>query len=455
MQTAFRTTAALLAALLLTLVVVACAPAASPQAPAPLEPPTTLTPEAQLEDIAFVTETLLEVHPALNVRDARQELVALSEDLAVGVRGPLAPVDFYPVIARLPASLGDTHTRLVVRGDDYLPLALQWLSDGIVVAATGSGTGVAPGDELIAVAGRTPAQLAEALAEFTSHGSEGWRRFITARQLPGRSALAALGALDPAGRVRLEFRSPYGDSYQVDLAPAESEPLSPYGERPWHGWEIRNDIAYFWLDECRDTPELRWAVDEFFAAARAAGIDRIAIDLRRNGGGQSSVVDAFLRYLDVDRVRAIRSYPRPSVAARPYFGPLAQVGRFFGDLFWDGYRRAGSPEDPVLVFRGETYVLVGPATFSAAVDFATLLSDNGLAVIVGEGTGGAPSSYGDILRFTTPSGAFAFGVSFKRFVRPRPELDPAVELTPDVLVATGIADFRSGRDPVLAWLERR
>ena len=63
-------------------------------------------------------------------------------------------------------------------------------------------------------------------------------------------------------------------------------------------------------------------------------------------------------------------------------------------------------------------MLTGTDSFSAAMGFATLLSDNGLGMVVGEIPGNKPSSYGDILYFQTPNALLAFTVSYKYFIRP-------------------------------------
>jgi C-terminal processing protease CtpA/Prc len=104
---------------------------------------------------------------------------------------------------------------------------------------------------------------------------------------------------------------------------------------------------------------------------------------------------------------------------------------------------------------GELFVLTGPATFSSGNWFAVIVQDNGLGKVVGEPTGNAPSSYGDILSFELPCSGTGYTLSFKRWVRPDPSRDPAPCLVPDVLVPRTAATIRSGSDPVLDWLRAR
>ena len=56
-------------------------------------------------------------------------------------------------------------------------------------------------------------------------------------------------------------------------------------------------------------------------------------------------------------------------------------------------------------------------TYSAAMDFAMLLVDNELGVIVGEPSGNLPESYGDCLYFQMPNSRLVMSVSFKKWYR--------------------------------------
>ena len=82
-----------------------------------------------------------------------------------------------------------------------------------------------------------------------------------------------------------------------------------------------------------------------------------------------------------------------------------------------------------------------------------MIKDNGLGTIIGEPTGNAPSSYGDVPTFQMPNTGFSFTVSHKRFVRPNPDNDPADALYPDVPVHTTIDDIINGTDPQLEKLK--
>ena len=68
-------------------------------------------------------------------------------------------------------------------------------------------------------------------------------------------------------------------------------------------------------------------------------------------------------------------------------------------------------------FDGTVYVLTDTETFSAGKDFAMLLTDNDLAIHVGQAPGNLPDCYIDILQFQLPNSCLYLDVSWKRVYR--------------------------------------
>ncbi|MBI1853965.1 MAG: hypothetical protein HYR85_26810 [Planctomycetes bacterium] len=115
-------------------------------------------------------------------------------------------------------------------------------------------------------------------------------------------------------------------------------------------------------------------------------------------------------------------------------------------------RRDNRRRSDVPLYRGKLDVLTGPHTFSSGNWFAVIVHDNKLGRIIGEPTGNAPSSYGDIVSFTLPKSGLSFTLSYKRWIRPDPSLDPVDALVPDVLVVRTREHVRDGADPVLDYV---
>ena len=152
------------------------------------------------------------------------------------------------------------------------------------------------------------------------------------------------------------------------------------------------------------------------AEVAGKGIGRIAVDLRHNGGGNSQVIQAFMRYIDVDK----------------YFifggSNVRMKNRLIVNEPVSERNRRLQP-----VFSGEVYVLTSHTTFSSAMLFAVTIADNGIGQIIGETPGNMPTAYGDVLSAQAPNSGLVCNMSHKRFFRPNREKD-ALPLMPDVEV---------------------
>jgi C-terminal processing protease CtpA/Prc len=224
----------------------------------------------------------------------------------------------------------------------------------------------------------------------------------------------------------------------------------PSKSAPWVRFEIhkKQNLGVFVLDECTNNELYRDTLHRFFAEVREAKITRIAVDVRRNGGGDSSVLREFLQHLDVESYTHFGSLTRWSPEARAQVGGLA---RFAWGTRRIGQRRVQNSrvEKP---FCGDVFIVTSKATFSSANWFAVIVQDNKIGKVLGEPTGNAPTSFGDQLRFELTHSGLSYRLSFKLWIRPDPKRDPADTLAPDCVIPTTARDLVDGRDAVLDFL---
>lgn len=159
--------------------------------------------------------------------------------------------------------------------------------------------------------------------------------------------------------------------------------------------------VYLQYNRCQNGPE---PFDAF--AARVfrlldGGAERLVVDLRHNGGGNSAVDDPLISGLQ-------------------------------GRASWRS--------------RGRVIGLIGDATFSSAVWTATDLQRLG-AVLMGAPTGGRPNGHGNVQALVLPNSRVAVSYSTTYF-RILQGSDP-VSLMPEVAVEPTIEDLRTGRDVLL------
>ncbi|HEU4418804.1 MAG TPA: S41 family peptidase, partial [Planctomycetota bacterium] len=348
------------------------------------------------------------------------------------------------VLARVLVPLRDAHTALALpRSGETIALPFAWLGEGLVVTADAGE--LRRGDAIETLAGRDSRELMALLAAHVPAENEHWLRLQAPGLLVDLGILRFLGLCEKAPvALRIERDGERRD-VEVGSGPIPGPRVKAL---PWarHEIDAQRSLGIFTLDRCTVDETYREALDAFFTAVREAKVARIAVDLRANSGGNSGVVDEFLRYIDVESYASFSGDVRWSAAALQQRKEAGQV-RF--EPARANRRRNVRFEEP---FAGELFVLTGPGTFSSGNWFATVVQDNRLGKIVGEPTGNAPSSHGDILSFTLPNSGLAYTVSFKRWIRPDPARDPAACLEPDVSVPRTRQNVLDGTDPVLEWL---
>ena len=175
-----------------------------------------------------------------------------------------------------------------------------------------------------------------------------------------------------------------------------------------------NLAAVFTLDKCVVTDGYKKALEEFFQQVNEKNIIRVAVDLRRNGGGNSQVINEFMKYIDVD------SYY--------IFGGNAVR---FNKLLIENKAAQYKNKKNGNVFSGELYALTSNYTFSSAMMFAVTVSDNKIGKVIGEIPGNMPASYGDVLKFQAPNSKLICSVSYKKFYRADRAKDD-IPLIPDI-----------------------
>lgn len=177
-----------------------------------------------------------------------------------------------------------------------------------------------------------------------------------------------------------------------------------------------NSIGIFTLNECVVNNEYKTALKTFFGEVKDNNIRTVAVDLRENGGGNSFVINEFLKYIDVDEYTL--------------FGGIDE--RKGGKLKNRSAEREKNKKFDN-AFDGELYALTSNFTFSSGMNFAVAIADNNIGKIIGEIPGNMPGHYGDKLSFQCPNSGLIVSVSYKKFHRADSTKD-GQPLIPDVIV---------------------
>lgn len=164
--------------------------------------------------------------------------------------------------------------------------------------------------------------------------------------------------------------------------------------------DASNSLALLTLNQCTFNDEYRNCVKKMFTEIKQQGIENVAVDLRKNGGGSSFVANEFIRYLDVEQYR--------TDTETLWFG-------CFHMQIMSSKNTNKRFED--LLFHGNVYVLTSYNTFSSAMNFAGYIKDNDLGTLVGEAPGNLPNGYGEVVTFQLPNSRLYLCVSCAAFTR--------------------------------------
>lgn len=181
------------------------------------------------------------------------------------------------------------------------------------------------------------------------------------------------------------------------------------------------DLAVLVLYSCNYNDEYKECLKSMFTEVKEKGINNVCVDLGNNGGGNSLVANEFIRYLDINTYKS--------------WGQDWRLGPFIINSKGNTINNERNHE---LLFTGNVYALTSVFTYSSAMDFAMLLTDNNIGTIIGEASGNRPGSYGDITVFKLQKSGLVMQVSTKKWYRVDTDcLDEFIE--PDIKCESGQA----------------
>jgi hypothetical protein len=416
------------------------------------------------EDLAAIVDALKAVHP-------RPEIIPLVSspasriELEGSLTRPMPRLAFCVRVAPLVNWSPDGHTFLNLpyeeirawseRGGRLLPWdltlrAVEGPGDGAapeparrvrayVAARHGDGADVPRGTEALAINGVPLAMLVERLLPYPP--GETLARRLVSLGYGFRGLLWSVCGVE--GPYTLTLRPADGDRERTVTHPGVSDAQlraereaaasgagavqrAPYRYESWP----EEGIGLIDFRDFDDAARFAGFLEETLARIRRERVHSLIVDLRRNDGGYSKLGDMLLAYL-ADRPVTQFKLRQVKVSAQIktlYRGEQAE-GRQ-GDLHYREILEA--PDGSLLTlpgnviaprveaerFRGDLYVLIGPATYSSAVMLASAVKDHGLGTLVGEETGGTATQYADLCPVTLPNTDLQMRISHQWILRP-------------------------------------
>jgi hypothetical protein len=184
---------------------------------------------------------------------------------------------------------------------------------------------------------------------------------------------------------------------------------------------------------------IKHKIDGIFEQIKQDGVKKLVVDISHNQGGNSAVGDYLISYI---YGKPYLDYQTDWKRSDEYLKLLKSWG--FNDSVYAA-QPAGkvlhfpaervTPEQVAYPFKGKTGIIIGPATFSSAMTFATVIRDNHIAPLIGQTPiNGHPSGFGEMYYTNLPHTQIFVRFGVKEYIRPAGKggdniLVPDVKLT--------------------------
>lgn len=380
-------------------------------------------PAPLLADAQQLIRTIESAHPAFALDQVPEGYAAARRALLDEAGSPnVSLLDFTAAAMAYTASLQDGHTSLdPFGGTAQSVLDVGWAADGEHLYLTDDKGGVTQA-EVVKIGGK---RVDDIFAQID--------RYIPSENQSGRDRNHA-GWARYQGLLSLLFGAQFNGDGSVTLTVEENGKQSqrtvcavmPAGtDEPVISTRRMGDVFYVDFNQCVPGSEVD-AAAKSLAQAVKDGTTKVIIDVRGNGGGDSSTCEQLLQAMGMQA-------PQYGVYVR--YSPLAQAQRGY-EQSGGGERYAPDPSTAKANPAVKLVVLTDEGTYSSATMLGVFVRDGGLGTIIGRASANAPNSYGDILSFTLSNSSAPCTVSHKQWLRPD-ENAQADALTPDLETAVG------------------
>jgi hypothetical protein len=339
-------------------------------------------------------------------------------------------------LAELLRTLGDGHAYIDAVEEHHelrrvLPLQFYVFDEAVHITAVAPGYERLLGAHVLEFDGHPSDDALAAVDRIVARENEQRPKAMTPGWLGRTALLHALGVAREPSALTLGVRLVDGTSAEIRAAaqPADrwltrsrpcpagwiflpetlAGPLPLYlrncGANYWFEHQPEDSLTYFQLNSIADDPDepLSAFVERLFTSVAENKSERLVLDLRWNGGGNTGLIRPLLH-----RLLRCEHINRP----------------------------------------GALFVVIGRATFSAAQNLATLIGEHTAALFVGEPTGSSPNFVGETAPFRLPYSRLEVNVSDLYWQTSWPT-DHRRWIAPDIYAPPTITSYLANRDPAM------
>jgi hypothetical protein len=369
------------------------------------------------EDLAFLARELPLRHANAFHFTPREQF----EAAVASLDGQIAHLNsdaIWTGMQRIVALVGDGHTFLrEPRDAGNLPIEIARFGEDYRITSVVAGLENALGGRVLKVHETPISRAADLILPLAARDENPpLAQSFVEDALSTGAILHGLGITPYRNAARYTLADDAGREFNVDVqavAPgAKFTSIRPFKQPPLYR---ENPESRFW---CKYLPDPRTlycnvrAMQNLYLASKELldlvaqhNPDKLAIDLRQNGGGDYTVGERWL-------VHPIRD--------------MASINR-----------------------KGHLFVLVGAVTFSAAMNNAAQFRSQTAAILAGQTIGEKPNSYAEVRGMTLPNSHLTVRYSTRYY---KFSEGPENAIRPDREIIPSWEDYKAGRDPVLEWV---
>lgn len=384
-----------------------------------------LSREQAVFDIKALVYGLSEVHPNIFSVCKQEDFFRAVNNAVETLPDSISTMELYQKTAPIVAMIGDGHTNLIFPYNDFtpdlkrMPLGVDVMNDKSILCHSSLDSIIPRGAIILSINGVNAEDIVNSMLPYVAGEKE---HFKISRINSSFSALHYM--LYPADSFTIVYlpkneKTPKTVTYPATIYKEviRRGQASPKDKKEPYSFTINKEqnVAIMDFREFKSPSKMKIFADSMFRDLRNQNIDNLIIDLRLNGGGNSSVGDVLLRYISREPfVQMDKMLMRITPLTRKLMN---------ADNIDPEFSFFETSDDQLITprttqeghYSGNVYLLTSNKTFSSASSFAWVFKECCIGKVIGEETGGMNVSFGDVLTYRLPVSNLLCSISYKKF----------------------------------------
>ena len=277
------------------------------------QPPAGTRDERWKQDLDYLMESIKRVHAVawyyITPEKFEKEIQSLKSNVATMTDRNIACE-----VSRILALIGDGHTGIGTSDTTFpfreLPIRVRYFPDGYFVVAAGLKHRNLIGKQLVSIHGIAIDEVAERVRPYFSAENRYAEISNVESAIRHVDFLVAAGVADSNERVRLSLLDSKAAAVEIEIESSEDKTdLNAWAQPKLLPRYLSNMKSDYWFsgtedglfvlryNRCNGHQKFSELTQEMTQAIQQQRPPKIVVDLRRNGGGDSSVIDPFLKVL--------------------------------------------------------------------------------------------------------------------------------------------------------------